>query len=294
MRRSEGKSEWGTGAFLTRFIRTRKAEAGVSSGSPAERRREGVTPPCAQVIEEVSGGGARPESSQSEQPLSCRVRPGHTHKHTHTHTLSVFPWMPSVSAVGFARLRGRGRLRWAEPQPHRSVVANVHPDVTFASSGVFLRVASDAGVAVWLPGYLSVMMNCQWQSLLCQVDGGLLNMFGEGEEAGEAERSPQCTVPLRGCQVRDGPDTEHSYRITLSSSDQVAMLEVSWQTGSGRWRSAEKQEVSGAVNARLGPSLQVSSWEEKQRWLTALRDGAAHRCHRDNKSPQGSRGGAFR
>lgn len=103
---------------------------------------------------------------------------------------------------------------------------------------VLLSVAADAVAAVRLPGYLSVMMNCQWQSLLCQVDGGLLNMFGEEEEeeeeAGEAERSPQCTIPLRGGEIKDGPDTEHSYRITLSSGDQVAMLEVSGQTGSDR------------------------------------------------------------
>lgn len=99
---------------------------------------------------------------------------------------------------------------------------------------MFLSVAPDVVVVVRLPGYLSVMMNCQWQSLLCQVDGGLLNMFGEEEEASEAERSPQYTIPLRGCEIRDGPDTEHSYRITLSSRDQVAMLEVSSQTGSDR------------------------------------------------------------
>lgn len=79
-------------------------------------------------------------------------------------------------------------------------------------------------------------MNCQWQSLLCQVDGGLLNMFGEEEEVSEAERSPQCTIPLQGCEVRDGPDTEHSYRITLSSRDQAAMLEVSSPAGGRRRR----------------------------------------------------------
>lgn len=70
-------------------------------------------------------------------------------------------------------------------------------------------------------------MNCQWQSLLCEVEPGLLNMFGEEEEE---ERSPQYTVQLRGCEVRDGPDTDHSYRITLSMfGDQVAVLEVRWR-----------------------------------------------------------------
>lgn len=71
-------------------------------------------------------------------------------------------------------------------------------------------------------------MNCQWQSLLCQVEAGLLNMFGEEEEEVMKERLPQYTVQLRGCEVRDGPDTNYSYRITLSMlGDQVAVLEVS-------------------------------------------------------------------
>ncbi|XP_029294900.1 actin filament-associated protein 1-like 2 isoform X2 [Cottoperca gobio] len=97
-------------------------------------------------------------------------------------------------------------------------------------------------------GFLSVLMNCQWQSLLCQVEAGLLNMFGEEEEEEEEEvkRLPQYTVQLRGCEVRAGPDTDHSYRITLSMlGDQVAVLEV-------------------------------SSSGEKERWLKLLQDGAAN------------------
>lgn len=71
-------------------------------------------------------------------------------------------------------------------------------------------------------------MNCQWQSLLCQVEAGVLNMFGEEEEV-KRERSPQYTIQLRGCEVKPGPDTAYSYRITLSMlDDQVAVLEVSW------------------------------------------------------------------
>lgn len=73
-------------------------------------------------------------------------------------------------------------------------------------------------------------MNSQWQSLLCQVESGFLNMFGEEELEKETkrERLPQYTVQLRGCEVRDGPDTDHSFRITLSMlGDQVAVLEVS-------------------------------------------------------------------
>ncbi|XP_077942558.1 actin filament-associated protein 1-like 2 isoform X2 [Gasterosteus aculeatus] len=98
-------------------------------------------------------------------------------------------------------------------------------------------------------GVLSVLMNCQWQSLLCRVEAGLLNMFGEEEEEEEVEeveeRAPQYTVRLRGCDVTDGPDTARSHRITLSMlGDQLAVLEV-------------------------------SSSGEKQRWLKLLRDGAS-------------------
>ncbi|XP_075938541.1 actin filament-associated protein 1-like 2 [Anarhichas minor] len=98
-------------------------------------------------------------------------------------------------------------------------------------------------------GVLSVLMNCQWQSLLCRVEAGLLNMFGEGEveeeEVEEMKRSPQYTVQLTGCEVTDGPDTDRSFRITLSMlGDQVAVLEV-------------------------------SSSGEKERWLKLLQDGAA-------------------
>lgn len=83
-------------------------------------------------------------------------------------------------------------------------------------------------------GFLNVLMNCQWQSLWCQVEDGVLNMFGDEEdevveevEEEEVKRSPQYTVQLRGCEVRGGPDTERSYRITLSMlGDQVAVLEV--------------------------------------------------------------------
>ncbi|XP_029365503.1 actin filament-associated protein 1-like 2 [Echeneis naucrates] len=108
-------------------------------------------------------------------------------------------------------------------------------------------------------GFLNVLMNCQWQSLLCRVEAGLLNMFGEeeDEEGGEMkDRSPQYTVQLRGCEVRAGPDTDHSFRITLSMlGDQVAVLEV-------------------------------RSSEEKQRWLKLLQDGAVNHSHHDNNNTQ--------
>ncbi|XP_013878230.1 actin filament-associated protein 1-like 2 isoform X2 [Austrofundulus limnaeus] len=106
-------------------------------------------------------------------------------------------------------------------------------------------------------GFLNVLMNCQWQSLWCQVEHGVLNMFGDEEEEEEEEeevkRSPQYTVQLRGCEVRGGPDTERSYRVTLSMlSDQVAVLEV-------------------------------SSSEEKQRWLKLLQDEASSPVPHDKK-----------
>lgn len=57
-------------------------------------------------------------------------------------------------------------------------------------------------------------------------------------------RTPQYTVSLRGCEVSSGPDTSHSFRITLSSStDPLAVLEV-------------------------------DSAEEKQRWVKLLQDSA--------------------
>ncbi|XP_060895110.1 actin filament-associated protein 1-like 2 [Labrus mixtus] len=117
-------------------------------------------------------------------------------------------------------------------------------------------------------GFLSVLMNCQWQSLRCQVEAGLLNMFGQEEEDEEeggelkSKRSPQYTVQLRGCEVKPGPDTDHSYRITLSMlDDQVAVLEV-------------------------------SSLEEKERWLKLLQDGAANHSHHDN-NPKEYTGGSL-
>ncbi|KAI4877788.1 hypothetical protein NFI96_022555 [Prochilodus magdalenae] len=72
-------------------------------------------------------------------------------------------------------------------------------------------------------GYLNVLMNCQWQSLWCKVEDGVLKMFRDEV----CEDTPQYTVQLRGSEVRPGPDTAHAYRITiLQHGDQVAVLEV--------------------------------------------------------------------
>lgn len=80
-------------------------------------------------------------------------------------------------------------------------------------------------------GFLNVLMNFQWQSLLCHVEAGLLKMFGEEEneeeQAEAGERPPQYTVQLRGADIIPGPDTDHSYRISLSLHGlQMAVLEV--------------------------------------------------------------------
>ncbi|KAM9545806.1 actin filament-associated protein 1-like 2 isoform 2-T2 [Salvelinus alpinus] len=81
-------------------------------------------------------------------------------------------------------------------------------------------------------GFLNVLMNCQWQSLLCQVQGGVLKMFrDEG-----CEECPQYTVQLKGCQVRPGPDTPQAYRITVvQHGDQVAVLEASCADEKEQW-----------------------------------------------------------
>ncbi|XP_023119124.2 actin filament-associated protein 1-like 2 isoform X1 [Amphiprion ocellaris] len=112
-------------------------------------------------------------------------------------------------------------------------------------------------------GFLNVLMNCQWQSLQCRVEAGLLNMFAEeDEEEVRKDRSPQYTIQLRGCEVRAGPDAERSYRITLSMlADQVAVLEA-------------------------------SSSEEKQRWMKLLQDGAAGHSRHDNGTQEPT-GGAL-
>ncbi|KAJ8380006.1 hypothetical protein SKAU_G00007840 [Synaphobranchus kaupii] len=81
-------------------------------------------------------------------------------------------------------------------------------------------------------GFLNVLMNCQWQSLWCQVEGGLLKMFRDEV----CEESPQYSVQLRGCEVRPGPDTAQAYRITVTQhGDQVAVLEASCADEKEHW-----------------------------------------------------------
>ncbi|XP_051924916.1 actin filament-associated protein 1-like 2 [Hippocampus zosterae] len=90
---------------------------------------------------------------------------------------------------------------------------------------------------------VSVLMNCQWQSLLCQVEVGNLNMFAEDGEDDDDEsrggrrlRSPQYTLRLRGCRVKAAPDGERPHRIALSMlGEQLAVLEVSSVDEKRRW-----------------------------------------------------------
>ncbi|XP_051963939.1 actin filament-associated protein 1-like 2 isoform X1 [Xyrauchen texanus] len=80
--------------------------------------------------------------------------------------------------------------------------------------------------------FLNVLMNCQWQSLWCRVDEGILKMCRD--EA--SEETPQYTVQLRGSEVRPGPDTAHAYRITIMQhGDQVAVLEASCADDKEQW-----------------------------------------------------------
>ncbi|KAM9822583.1 actin filament-associated protein 1-like 2 isoform X1 [Syngnathus typhle] len=97
-------------------------------------------------------------------------------------------------------------------------------------------------------GVVSVLMNCQWQSLLCQVEAGNLNMFAEdAEEDGNRRsqtRSPQYTVRLRGCEVKAAPDGQRPHRITLSVlGEQVAVVEVSSADEKRRWTRLLKDAV---------------------------------------------------
>ncbi|XP_064203502.1 actin filament-associated protein 1-like 2 isoform X1 [Anguilla rostrata] len=81
-------------------------------------------------------------------------------------------------------------------------------------------------------GLLNVLMNCQWQSLWCQVEDGVLKMFRDEV----CEESPQYSVQLRGCEVRPGPNTAQAYRITVTQhGDQVAVLEASCADEKERW-----------------------------------------------------------
>ncbi|KAJ8285890.1 hypothetical protein GJAV_G00032130 [Gymnothorax javanicus] len=81
-------------------------------------------------------------------------------------------------------------------------------------------------------GLLKVLMNCQWQSLWCEVEDGVLKMSRDEV----CEESPQYSVQLRGCEVRPSPSTAQAYRITVTQhGDQVAVLEASCADEKEHW-----------------------------------------------------------
>ncbi|XP_039521417.1 actin filament-associated protein 1-like 2 isoform X2 [Pimephales promelas] len=80
--------------------------------------------------------------------------------------------------------------------------------------------------------FLNVLMNCQWQSLWCRVEDGVLKMYRDEE----SEETPQYTVQLKGSEVRPGPDTAHAYRITITQhGDQMAVLEANCADDKEQW-----------------------------------------------------------
>lgn len=109
-------------------------------------------------------------------------------------------------------------------------------------------------------GFLNVLMNCQWQSLQCEVENGVLNMFAHREQDRDQDqsRSPQYTVSLTGCEVRPGPDTDHSFRITLSTlTDQLAVLEVSSSEEKEHWLQLLKDKSPPENTSTLLRGLQT-------------------------------------
>ncbi|XP_061625083.1 actin filament-associated protein 1-like 2 isoform X2 [Phyllopteryx taeniolatus] len=99
-------------------------------------------------------------------------------------------------------------------------------------------------------GVVSVLMNCQWQSLLCQVEAGVLNMFAKDEDEEETRRtrahSPQYTMQLRDCEVKAAADGKYPHRIALSVlGEQLAVLEVSSADEKRQWTRLLKDAAAG-------------------------------------------------
>lgn len=68
-----------------------------------------------------------------------------------------------------------------------------------------------------------MLMNYQWQTLWCQVEAGVLNLFSDES----SEVMPQYTVQLRGSEIRPDNTQPHTHRITiLQHGDPLAVLEV--------------------------------------------------------------------
>ncbi|XP_053479984.1 actin filament-associated protein 1-like 2 isoform X2 [Ictalurus furcatus] len=81
-------------------------------------------------------------------------------------------------------------------------------------------------------GYLNVLMNCQWQTLWCRVEAGVLNLFSDES----SEVTPQYTVQLRGSEIRPDTTHTHTHRITiLQHGDPLAVLEASCSDHKEQW-----------------------------------------------------------
>nr|XP_023694356.1 actin filament-associated protein 1-like 2 isoform X1 [Paramormyrops kingsleyae] len=124
-------------------------------------------------------------------------------------------------------------------------------------------------------GFLNVLMNCQWQSLWCQVEHGVLKMFRDEV----CEESPQYSVQLRGCEIRSGEDTAQTYRITVAlHGDQVAVLEASCADEKERWLQLLQDGSLGLAESQYehldsmldaGPSRPLSSGLMTRRFPTS-------------------------
>ncbi|XP_066570602.1 actin filament-associated protein 1-like 2 isoform X2 [Amia ocellicauda] len=100
-------------------------------------------------------------------------------------------------------------------------------------------------------GFLNVLMNCQWQSLWCHVEGGMLKMFRDAQ----CEESPQYCVLLQGCEVSPGLDTVQAYRITVSQhGTNMAVLEAACTDDRERW-------LHLLQDASMAPSEPASLYE---------------------------------
>ncbi|XP_028852037.1 actin filament-associated protein 1-like 2 isoform X2 [Denticeps clupeoides] len=195
------------------------------------------------------------------------------------HELKVVTWSDSIT-MGFQSCQQAEEWRkaieevsglsYTEPDSHSSFVPkSERQDSCRSSSDLF----SHSDEQLCSPsteerknkaGFLDVMMNCQWQSLWCQVEDGVLQMF---REEGCAD-APQYSVQLQGCDVQSAPDSASCHRICLlQHGNQVAVLEASspddkedWMQllldGSHQHQSTDLYKLSG-LNIRQFPTANM-------------------------------------
>ncbi|KAJ0019123.1 hypothetical protein NQD34_006692 [Periophthalmus magnuspinnatus] len=167
-------------------------------------------------------------------------------------------------------------------------------------------------------GYLNVLMNCQWQSLHCEVQGGILNMFAHRDQDPDLDqdqglnqdqnqdhnqnsdrgRTPQYMLSLIGCEVTSGPDTLHSYRITLSTlSEAPTVLEVSSDEEREHWikllkeSANQKQEPSPPEDSDPLSGLQTRRFPSPNTYETQLYSNSSvvqHQLHKDSSQDSGT------